>query len=240
MRIRLKDTRQARLNRLTRLEAAVARLERPYRLPLKEADLFPFLAEGWARPGRMLPSARPLLAAFTAYCSTFPKDREPDLRHPHLARVMAPLRVELATFLREHWEADHGRWRESSTWLELALAGFPDVRSGMRERGPNPEAWCAGLTDMEVLFEGVECLCSAHRRVLDWLMLLDKRGSGGELWQSVALPGEEEAVLLAELDVDSPEKAAALARAAHEERYPPGDPQMPAPTSAAARLLPGA
>jgi hypothetical protein len=99
-------------------------------------------------------------------------------------------------------------------WTGLAQAGF-DVRVGARERGPTAQQWCAGLSDIELVFEAVECLFGAYCRVREWREWLYLRGSGLEIWEDVRLPSEEEeAVLLAELGADTAEKRAAIAEEA--------------------------
>jgi len=235
MKVRMARSKQSRL---ARLEAAVAKLARsPRFLPAQQADFFRYLCEEYADPAGLLPSARALRAALADCCAVFPEDGDADLAGPALAGQLPVLRQELLSFLETNLKREFYQWRYSMAWTDLGLAGF-DVRVGARERGPTAQEWCAGLSDLEVVFEAVDCLVTAHSRVLDWLGCLDLLGSGCDMWKSVELPAEEEEVLLAQLDADTPEKRAALARAAHEERFPPGDPQMPTPTSAATRLLP--
>jgi len=179
---------------------------------------FRYLCEDLAEPGRLLPSARRLLSAFTACCVHLPDEGDADLLDSFFVARLPALREELEAFLQTHLDADGRRWKHSLAWTELALAGY-SVSLGQRERGPTAAKWCAGLSDLELVFEAVDCLFTAHMCVQDWLLWLDKRESGLDLWESVRLPEEEENVLVAELGVDSNEKAPAFAKAAREERF---------------------
>jgi len=220
MNIRL--TRSMR-SRLARLEAAMAkRPKSPRFVPTEQADLFRFLCEEYAKPAMIIPSARALLGAFAACCACFPEEGQADLGDPDIAGRLPALRQELLAFLEVHLETEFYEWRYSMAWTELALARF-DVRVGARERGPTAQQWCDGLSELELVFEAVGCLFSAHIRVQDWLLWLDKRESGLELWESVRLPEEEEETLLAELGVDSAEKAASISKAAWEKCSPKGN-----------------
>lgn len=180
---------------------------------------FRHICEDLTRPGRLLPSARRLLSAFTACCVHLPDEGDADLLDSFFVARLPALREELEAFLQTHLDADGRRWKHSLAWTELALAGY-SVSLGQRERGPTAAQWCAGLSDLELVFEAAGCLFTAHVRVQDWLLWLDKRDSGLDLWESVRLPEGEEDVLAAELGVDSNKRAAALAKATRQERFP--------------------
>ncbi len=192
--------RAARLARLERLEAAVAALpdpsaDRPG--PAAAAAMFGLVRGMCAGPGVLLPSARGLYAAFSAFCSALPQGRDIDLAESRIAAFIPALRRELVTFLREHLGTERERWDRSTAWMHLSQIGIAHPYLGARERGPTAEQWCAGLSRLEVVFEAETCLVQAFVRVNDWRHL---RNSDHELVrESAALPPEEEAVLLAEI-----------------------------------------
>lgn len=217
-------TRGSILARLAKLEAAVAKRPRsPWSLPAGQSFFLHYLCEQYAEPGAIIPSARALLAALAECCAVFPEYEEADLAAPALASRLWALRQELLAFLDAHLDTDHRSWRYSMAWTELALAGF-GARLGQRERGPTAQQWCEGLSDLEVVFETADCLVRAEGRAQSWRYWLYLRGSGRELWESVRLPEEEEAILLAELGADTPEKRAAIAEA-ERERWLSGSPR---------------
>ena len=189
--------------RLARLEAAAARLPKsPQFVPTEQVNLFRLLCEEYAKPAMIIPSARALLGAFAACCACFPESRQADLADPAVVGRLPRLRQELRAFLDAHWEKDGRYWRQSMAWTDLALAGFA-VPVGARDREP-AQQWCAGLSELEVLFEAADCLVNADGRLRRWRAWLHLRGSGLEVWESARLPAEEEAVLLAELDAQGP------------------------------------
>jgi hypothetical protein len=168
----------------------------PRFLPADQADFFRYLCEKYAKPAAIIPSARALLGAVTDCCALFPQYGDADLADPALAGRLSALRRELLSFLQVHLETDFYQWRYSMAWTELALAGF-DVRVGARERGPTAEQWCAGLSNLEVLFEAVTCLVTAEGRVRDYRDARHWRCPA--LLERCRLPAEKEALLLAEL-----------------------------------------
>jgi hypothetical protein len=192
-------TRESRLARLARLEAAVAALPKrqpDWLVPVLEAEVFRLLVAEYARPGMLLPSARPLHRAVAACLSVSPPDREMDLTQPTIASLVPEVRAELATFLRSHLGTDRGHWNTSCAWISLKQAGFPNPYLGGRQRGPTAEEWCAALSDMETLFEAMDCLMQAGVRAESWWRMHDSRDEG--VRKAVRLPAEEEAALLAE------------------------------------------
>jgi len=197
-----RTTRSTR-SRLARLEAAVAKLPRsPRSLPAGQAFFFRYLCETYAEPATIIPSARALLAALADCCAVFPEDGDADLTEPALAGRLSALRQELLAFLDAHLDTDHRRWRYSTAWTELALAGYL-TPGGARERGPTAQQWCDSLSDLEVVFEAVDCLVTAESRVRKYRDARHWRCPA--LLERCRLSAEEEAVLVAELDAEPPE-----------------------------------
>ena len=150
----------------------------------------------------LLPSARGLYIGFSACCSAFPEGCDVGLAEPAIAALIPAVRKELTTFLRAHLDTDHRHWDKSCAWIHLSQVGVPHPYLGARERGPSAEEWCAGLSDLEAVFEAQDCLVQTAIRVTDWHHL---RNSDHELVrEGVRLPAEEEAALLAEIAAQAP------------------------------------
>jgi hypothetical protein len=175
----------------------------PRFLPAEQADFFRYLCERYARPATIIPSARALLGAVTDCCALFPEYGDADLADPALAGRLPALRQALLAFLQVHLEMEFYQWRYSMTWTHLGLAGF-DVYVGARERGPTAQQWCDGLSDLELVFEAVDCLGTAEYRVHKYRDARHWRCPSLLEW--CRLPPDEEAVLLAELDAEPPEE----------------------------------
>ena len=70
--------------------------------------------------------------------------------------------------------------------------------------GPTAQQWCDGLSDLELVFEAVDCLVTAEGRVHKYREARHWRCPS--LLEGSRLPPEEEAVLVAELDAEPPEQ----------------------------------
>ena len=198
------------LSRLARLEAAASHLPRSTRfVPAQQAACFQLMVSEYGAPGRLLPSSRGLFRAFAACAEAFPPYEEADLRHPAVASLLPALRAELTAFLHEKLEAKAPWFDRSGTWTDLACAGFRGVQVGMRKRGPTAQEWCAGLSDLETVFEAADCLDRSAICVERWLDLRDCPLR--ILRETSQLPAVDEAVLMAELGADTTEKRKAIA-----------------------------
>jgi hypothetical protein len=192
-------TRESRLARLARLEAAAAaqpKRQPDWLVPVLEAEVFRLLVGDYGRPGMLLPSARPLHRALAACLAVSPPGRQMDLTQPTIASLLPALRAELETFLGSHLGSDRGHWSTSCAWISLQQAGFPNPYLGARQRGPTAEEWCAALSDMETLFEAMDCIIQAGVRAESWWRMHDAREEA--VREAVRLSAEEEAGLLAE------------------------------------------
>ncbi len=187
------------LTRLARLEAAAAGLVPPPArtiLPEKRVLMCKVLSAGFHRPGAMPLCSHPLRKAFAACCQVFPERRDVDVSDPPIASLIADLRAELAAFLRSPLAVDGHWWNTSYARSVMAEWGCGNGPAQGQPRGPCPEAWCASLSDLEVLFDAYECLVLVLTRVEQWWR---RRCHGADSAREEAgLSAEEEAALLAE------------------------------------------
>ena len=192
--------KESALARLARLEAAAASLWTPQSdqvVPAVHARMFQQLAAEQAKPGALLPSARALHSVFAACCQGFPESGDADLADPGIASLIPALREELTAFLQAHLDDGRGDWHHSTAWMDMADAGLPNPYRGARVRGPTAEDWCAGLSDLETVYDAADCLAPAAIRAEHWWEMRDS--SCTAVREAVRLPAEEEAALLAEM-----------------------------------------